>query len=211
MIIDYGRPGISGDSLRVGISFQLLTVEDLKVPFLIQFLLQAFKKHQIVDFFQTPGECDLTANVDFMLLREAMSDAGESREMSEHAYSQFNLIMKPLAEAHGPLTQARFLKEMGITVRLMALEMARAAAKRKMGEEGKWTSKEYRSLNPNTAAAYRLLDPNGMGVQYKVLGITGIGGREKMTSEEERGCYPFCIEELREEEEERWEKIMADD
>ncbi|KAL5486075.1 hypothetical protein ACEPAI_7119 [Sanghuangporus weigelae] len=166
LIIDYGWGGISGNSLR------------------------AFKKHQIVDIFRTPGECDLTANVDFELLREAISDA---------------------AETHGPIAQRWFLKEMGIMVRLVALEMAKAAAKQKAQVEGKKTSQEYESYNPNTEAVHRLLDRNGMGEQYKVFAITGIGGRE-MTSDEaaERGCYPFCNEEFWEEDEEIEERLWKD-
>lgn len=38
--------------------------------------LQAFKDHKIVDVFHRPGECDLTTNVDFAYLKEAMSDLG---------------------------------------------------------------------------------------------------------------------------------------
>ena len=38
-------------------------------------------------------------------------------------------------------------------------------------------------------AARRLVDPTGMGVQYKVLGITGTGGRELNDGEGE--VWPF--------------------
>jgi len=38
--------------------------------------VQAFKNHEIVDVFHQPGNSDLTANVDFAYLREAMSDLG---------------------------------------------------------------------------------------------------------------------------------------
>jgi len=38
--------------------------------------LQAFKNHEIVDIFQEPGNCDITANVDFAYLRESMEDIG---------------------------------------------------------------------------------------------------------------------------------------
>lgn len=37
---------------------------------------QAFKDHEIVDVFHRPGECDVTANVDFGLLKEVLSDLG---------------------------------------------------------------------------------------------------------------------------------------
>ena len=35
---------------------------------------QAFKDHKLVDVFHQPGECDLTTNVDFAFLKEAVSD-----------------------------------------------------------------------------------------------------------------------------------------
>lgn len=40
--------------------------------------LQAFRKHKIVDIFCSPGECDVTTNVDFALLKESMADLGTS-------------------------------------------------------------------------------------------------------------------------------------
>ncbi len=38
---------------------------------------QAFRGHQIVDVFDDPGSADLTANVDFAYLAEALSGIGE--------------------------------------------------------------------------------------------------------------------------------------
>lgn len=38
---------------------------------------KAFKNHQIVDVFEKPGTADLTANVDFEYLREALAGTGE--------------------------------------------------------------------------------------------------------------------------------------
>ncbi|KAK7031216.1 hypothetical protein VNI00_013632 [Paramarasmius palmivorus] len=61
---------------------------------------RAFKNHQIVDFFHRPGECDLTANVDFAYLREAMED---------------------LVPVYKPLTQSQFLQAMGLKERLLNL------------------------------------------------------------------------------------------
>jgi len=52
LIIDYGGDHAFGDSFR------------------------AFRNHEIVDIFHKPGLCDLTANVDFAYLKEAMSDLG---------------------------------------------------------------------------------------------------------------------------------------
>lgn len=39
-------------------------------------LVQAFKNHKVVDVFHLPGECDLTVNVDFAYLKEALSAHG---------------------------------------------------------------------------------------------------------------------------------------
>ena len=54
-----------------------------------------------MDVFETPGQCDLTANVDFGYLKEAMQDL-------------------PVVVS-GPVSQGDFLLSMGIQVRLEAL------------------------------------------------------------------------------------------
>ncbi|KIJ51505.1 hypothetical protein M422DRAFT_157874 [Sphaerobolus stellatus SS14] len=61
---------------------------------------RAFKSHRLVDVFQDPGKCDLTANVDFALLKEAVQD---------------------IATTYGPLDQRDFLMRMGIMQRMAAL------------------------------------------------------------------------------------------
>lgn len=61
---------------------------------------RAFKKHQITDVFEEPGHCDLTANVDFSLLKEAVRDS---------------------AGVYGTLDQNTFLTRMGIRLRLETL------------------------------------------------------------------------------------------
>ncbi|KAF8968058.1 S-adenosyl-L-methionine-dependent methyltransferase [Flammula alnicola] len=76
LIIDYGGNNAFGYSFR------------------------AFKSHNIVDVFHEPGNCDLTANVDFAYLKEAMGD---------------------LVTTHGPMPQGTFLKEMGLPLRLQGL------------------------------------------------------------------------------------------
>lgn len=40
-------------------------------------LLQAFQKHKLVDVFYQPGLSDLTANVDFAYLEEAIASTCE--------------------------------------------------------------------------------------------------------------------------------------
>jgi len=76
LVVDYGGGKVFGDSFR------------------------AFKDHKIVDVFHRPGECDLTTNVDFTFLREAMED---------------------LVTIHGPTPQSTFLERMGLRLRVNAL------------------------------------------------------------------------------------------
>nr|GAT50423.1 predicted protein [Mycena chlorophos] len=117
LIIDYGDAGASSNSFR------------------------AFRNHQIVDPFDEPGKCDLTVNVDFGYLSEAVAD---------------------IVPVRGPLTQAAFLQNMGLSMRVQALLAKHAGG----------AQKEKDALMETAA---RLLDPQGMGGQYKVLGLGGAG------------------------------------
>ncbi|KAG0706729.1 S-adenosyl-L-methionine-dependent methyltransferase [Suillus ampliporus] len=92
-----------------------------------------------------PGECDVTANVDFALLKESMAD---------------------LVSTHGPISQRDFLTRMGIEIRAAALVRSASSPERKKAIED---------------GANRLVDPLGMGEQYKVLGVVAKssgGGQE---------------------------------
>ncbi|KAF9466590.1 S-adenosyl-L-methionine-dependent methyltransferase [Collybia nuda] len=113
LIVDYGGAKVHEDSFR------------------------AFKNHEIVDVFHRPGECDLTTNVDFAFLSEAMGD---------------------LVKTHGPISQRTFLTRMGLDVRMEALALAAEGDKEREG--GLKT------------AAKRLVDPLGMGAEYRFMGIT---------------------------------------
>ncbi|KAJ6561910.1 S-adenosyl-L-methionine-dependent methyltransferase [Mycena capillaripes] len=64
---------------------------------------RGFKTHSIVDVFHAPGECDLTANVDFAYLKEAVKD---------------------LVPTHGPISQSAFLEGMGLQLRIESLAAA---------------------------------------------------------------------------------------
>jgi SAM-dependent MidA family methyltransferase len=66
--------------------------------------LQAVRGHQYANPFETPGEADLTAHVDFATLKEAAEAEG--------------LIV------HGPVTQGAFLEALGIGARAEALAKA---------------------------------------------------------------------------------------
>ena len=59
---------------------------------------------------------------------------------------------------HGPIPQAAFLNRMGLEVRVASLVRNAPNEDRKIAIEG---------------AARRLVDPSGMGGEYRVLGITG--------------------------------------
>ncbi|BGP23719.1 DUF185 family protein [Rhodotorula toruloides] len=61
---------------------------------------RGFRRHQVVDPLTEPGHTDLTANVDFAYLSEAMSE---------------------FAETPGPLSQRTFLTALGLEPRLAAL------------------------------------------------------------------------------------------
>lgn len=77
-----------------------------------------------------------------------------------------------LAVPHGPMSQANFLKGMGIDMRVDALVKAASTDERQ---------KVIRD------AALRLADPVGMGKEYQVLGITS-----KPTSEDRSPeVWPF--------------------
>jgi SAM-dependent MidA family methyltransferase len=64
--------------------------------------LQAVRNHHFVDPLQAPGECDLTAHVDFAALARQAENAG--------------------ARVHGPVTQAKFLLALGIGERAEMLK-----------------------------------------------------------------------------------------
>ncbi|KAG8744635.1 hypothetical protein FRC11_013347, partial [Ceratobasidium sp. 423] len=80
LVVDYGDDRAFGSSFR------------------------AFQKHKLVDVFYQPGMCDLTANVDFAYLKEALESTPTT--------------------THGPITQHAFLIKMGALIRLQRLLQA---------------------------------------------------------------------------------------
>ncbi|KAH9831576.1 DUF185-domain-containing protein [Rhodofomes roseus] len=85
LVVDYGAEKAFGNSFR------------------------AFKEHKIVDVFHRPGECDLTVNVDFAYLSEALAG---------------------LATPLGPVTQGTFLTRMGLAARVEALKKSAQSEER---------------------------------------------------------------------------------
>ncbi|MBI1245183.1 MAG: class I SAM-dependent methyltransferase [Alphaproteobacteria bacterium] len=95
--------------------------------------LQAVRAHNKVPVFEAPGECDLTTHVDFPRLVNAARTGG--------------------ADAFGPVTQADFLRRVGIHARFAVL--ARGAS-----------PERARTLE---AASRRLLHPDEMGTLFKAV------------------------------------------
>jgi NADH dehydrogenase [ubiquinone] 1 alpha subcomplex assembly factor 7 len=101
--------------------------------------LQAVSGHNVVDPLLAPGLVDLTAHVDFHALAEAAEGMG--------------------ASVHGPITQAKFLRRLGIAQRAAALKAG--------------APPDYASTID--AALERLTDENrtGMGRLIKVIALSG--------------------------------------
>jgi hypothetical protein len=128
IIIDYGNIG-SGDTLR------------------------GFKKHEQVDVLSSPGMIDITADVDFLALQNAVNNHHPELSMKvqqndkKHAY--------PLA--FGPISQGQFLAKMGAAERAIMLI------------ESDETSDEQAEDIYN--ALERLMSAEEMGERYKVMSI----------------------------------------
>lgn len=100
--------------------------------------LQSVNEHAFADPLSAPGLADITAHVDFFIFGQAAQNMG--------------------AAVHGPITQARFLRELGIEARAEALR---------------------RGANPEqaaniTAAVTRLTEGGrtGMGELFKVMAVS---------------------------------------
>jgi NADH dehydrogenase [ubiquinone] 1 alpha subcomplex assembly factor 7 len=101
--------------------------------------LQAISGHDFADPLLAPGLVDLTAHVDFQALAEAAEGMG--------------------ARVHGPITQAKFLRRLGIAQRAAAL---------KAGAPPDYTSTIDAALERLTNE-----DRTGMGRLIKVIALSG--------------------------------------
>ncbi len=101
--------------------------------------LQAMRGHGFVDPLDQPGMSDLTSHVCFGALRAAAEDAG--------------------ALAHGPLTQAAFLTQLGISLRADRLIADAQPAHRA-------------AIETDLA---RLISPDQMGALFKVMALRSPG------------------------------------
>ena len=107
--------------------------------------LRGIRKHEFVNPLSSPGDTDLSCDVDFASL--AFAVAGSAGSGSE-------------AKAVGPVTQGAFLQRMGIRERLERLLLACGTSPEADNEKSRLISE-----------AQRLVDPNDMGNLYKVLAI----------------------------------------
>jgi NADH dehydrogenase [ubiquinone] 1 alpha subcomplex assembly factor 7 len=101
--------------------------------------LQALKAHKPCGVLDYPGSSDLTAHVDFEVLAKGFAAGG--------------------AHALPPMTQGKFLKAMGLDMRLQKL------AQKLNGVEGQ----------DFVAGATRLVDDAHMGQLFKVLAVAQAG------------------------------------
>ncbi|PKI84410.1 hypothetical protein MVES_001672 [Malassezia vespertilionis] len=91
LIIDYGAARFFSESFR------------------------AFRNHRIVDPLEMPGQSDLTANVDFSFLEEAVNTTN--------------------AQAHGPMSQHNFLASLGLGMRVQKLVKDNDASRKHVIEQ----------------------------------------------------------------------------
>jgi NADH dehydrogenase [ubiquinone] 1 alpha subcomplex assembly factor 7 len=108
--------------------------------------VQAVRRHLAVDPLTDPGECDITAHVDFASLMRAASSSG--------------------AAAFGPLTQADFLIRLGIEQRAKAL---RANGNPIQAANVEQELNRLTSTKPEVGAGGRMTP--GMGELFKVIAI----------------------------------------
>jgi len=148
LIIDYGGDGSSGgDTMR------------------------GFWRHTQVHPLSRPGEVDVTADVDFGALREAVNRRVTLEESLEKKRTGSRITRKQIegteissskhkgikAEAFGPITQGKFLASMGVVERVT-----------KKIEDDSTTDDQALELY---SAMERLMASDQMGERYKVLSI----------------------------------------
>lgn len=80
------------------------------------------------------------------------------------------------AETPGPISQSRFLTSLGLQPRLAALLRSAPTPERRTEIE---------------SAAKRLVDPTGMGAQYKIMAVVPKGTGAK---QDPAGVFPFNLD-----------------
>ncbi|KAG8813988.1 hypothetical protein FRC19_002061 [Serendipita sp. 401] len=160
---------------------------------------RGFRNHEITDPFHQPGNSDLTANVDFATLKDAVEDFSNVR-------------------IHGAISQARFLVSMGLEARVAGLMRAAVAeeARSSSSPSPSVMSKEVTTTTTMMGkrrsemireGAMKLVDegPVGMGKTFQVMalsssssssttersGTTGADGGGCGSSSASPSLYPF--------------------
>jgi NADH dehydrogenase [ubiquinone] 1 alpha subcomplex assembly factor 7 len=131
VVLEIGRRFVHGDGAALVIDYG-------HVESALGDTFQAVRAHQPTDPLDAPGQVDLTAHVDFEALGFSAETIG--------------------ARVHGPMTQAGFLRRMGIETRAAALKKVALAAK----------------AAEIDAALARLTDTGatGMGSMFKAIGLS---------------------------------------
>ncbi|CAA7397235.1 unnamed protein product [Spirodela intermedia] len=127
LIIDYGQNGIVSDSL------------------------QAIRRHKFVSVLDDPGSADLSAYVDFAMVRCSAEEASEN------------------VSVHGPITQSEFLGSLGINFRAEALLQSCTEQQAEALRAGYW-----RLVGDGEAPFWdgpQELAPIGMGTRYLAMAI----------------------------------------
>jgi len=107
--------------------------------------VQGIKNHKLVGVLESPGEVDLSAWVDFSSVRQAVAQEGGGA-----------------AVTHGPITQAHFLRSLGIDARLESL-LQHASPK----QAGRLKQGYARLVGSSGEGGLR----DGMGATYKAMVI----------------------------------------
>ncbi|KAL8630614.1 hypothetical protein Q9189_003704 [Teloschistes chrysophthalmus] len=120
--------------------------------------LRGIRNHTLVSPFSTPGEVDLSADVDFCAIVEAALGASEG------------------VECHGPVEQGGWLEECGVRerVRVLVRGMEKREGKGTEGGEvggGKGLEERKRVLEEAVERLVSRVPGRGMGTLYKVLAI----------------------------------------
>jgi NADH dehydrogenase [ubiquinone] 1 alpha subcomplex assembly factor 7 len=173
LVVDYGGDRFFNHSFRVGYCIH----EKYKVG--ISFpdkraSLQAFKNHKLADPLEEPGSADLTSNVDFSALRDALMSGFTSTEAAFAEAKASSMEDSPKQERKDDLyvppllSQRSFLLSLGLQLRVEKLVQN--------------ASNDERRKDIITAA-HRLVDKNekihGMGKVFKVLGFVPAQESEK--------------------------------
>jgi NADH dehydrogenase [ubiquinone] 1 alpha subcomplex assembly factor 7 len=123
------------------------------------YTLRAIRQHKIVHPMSDPGSADLSADVDFLALKNAAKPVPSKSHLytlSEARIHMLTLLLSGIS-TYGPVTQGHFLRSLGIETRLKMLLQGAKSSERALD-----MIKSYE----------RLVNPKQMGDIYKVLAFS---------------------------------------